>query len=594
MSRITRPYKLVSILFRLISASSLLCLCLATSSLLLWPAGGLAQSTGNAGSINGTVTDPTGAVVPGATVEIHNPVSQLTRSTKTDSSGTFSFPNVPLNPYHLTVMSQGFAPSAQDVEVRSSLPVSVKVTLSITAAETVNVESEAGDLLENDPTFHTDVDRSLFDRLPLESSSSELSSLVTLSSPGIAADSNGLFHGMGDHASNSFSLDGQPITDQQSKVFSNQIPLDAVQSMEVIGWAPPAEYGDKTSLVIDVTTRSGLGSTTPHGMVSASYGTFGSSNLGFNFSYGGKSWGNFIAANGLNTGRFLDPPEFVVLHAHGNLQNVFDRFDYVFSQKDALHVNLGFTRSWFQNPNSYDQQYHDVNGTFVTNPITGINLGPTDQRSKILTYNIAPSWVHTLSSNAIFTLLGYVRRDAFNYYPSPDLFNDLSPTQTASIAQQRSLLNAGATGYLTYTKGIHNVKAGVMYEQTFLNENDQLGIVDPGLNAPCVDANGSPVVGFNDPAQCAGAGLQPNPNYVPLISCYDLTRPVTSPTAGCASPNSGLFRFRGHTDVKELALYVQDTITLKNLTFNLGIRGDLYNGLSVASQAEPRLGIAYN
>ena len=83
---------------------------------------------------------------------------------------------------------------------------------------------------------------------------------------------------MGDHAENSFSLDGQPITDQQSKVFSNQIPLDAVQSMQVIAGAPPAEYGDKTSLVIDVTTRSGLGSTTPHGNITASYGTFGSSN----------------------------------------------------------------------------------------------------------------------------------------------------------------------------------------------------------------------------------------------------------------------------------------------------------------------------
>ena len=47
---------------------------------------------------------------------------------------------------------------------------------------------------------------------------------MTLASPGISADSNGLFHGLGDHASNSFSVDGQPITDQQSKVFSNQIP----------------------------------------------------------------------------------------------------------------------------------------------------------------------------------------------------------------------------------------------------------------------------------------------------------------------------------------------------------------------------------
>ena len=117
----------------------------------------------------------------------------------------------------------------------------------------------ASDLLENDPTAHTDVDRGLFDKLPLESASSTLSSLVTLASPGVAADSNGLFHGLGDHASNSFSVDGQPITDQQSKVFSNQLPSNAVQSLEVIDGAPPAEYGGKTSLVINVTTRSGHG-----------------------------------------------------------------------------------------------------------------------------------------------------------------------------------------------------------------------------------------------------------------------------------------------------------------------------------------------
>src|SRR5205823_1294360 len=122
----------------------------------------------------------------------------------------------------------------------------------------------------NDPTFHTDVDRQLFDKLPLESQSSSLSSLVTLATPGIAADSNGLFHGMGDHAENSFSVDGQPITDQQSKVFSNQIPLDAVQSLEVISGAPPAEFGEKASVVINVTTRSGQGLTTPAGSVTAS------------------------------------------------------------------------------------------------------------------------------------------------------------------------------------------------------------------------------------------------------------------------------------------------------------------------------------
>jgi hypothetical protein len=225
-------------------------------------------------------------------------------------------------------------------------------------------------------------------------------------SPGTAADSNGLFHGLGDHAENSFSVDGQPITDQQSKVFSNQVPVNAVQSLEVIQGAPPAEYGDKTSLVVVVTTRSGLGYSTPHGNVTASYGTFGTSSGAVDLAYGGQKWGNFIAVNGLNTGRFLDPPEFTVLHAKGNEENVFDRFDHKPSDADAFSVNLQFTRSWFQNPNSFDYEYHS--GDF--NPITGAQLGPADQRSQIKTYSISPTWTRILNPNTVFTFGAFLRR----------------------------------------------------------------------------------------------------------------------------------------------------------------------------------------
>ena len=128
----------------------------------------------------------------------------------------------------------------------------------------------------------------------LETPSSTLSSLVTLSTPGVGADSNGLFHGLGDHASNSFSLDGQPITDQQSKVFSNQIPSNSIQSIEVISGAPPAENGDKTALIINVTTRSGEGVTKPTGSVTASYGKFGTSTGSFDLSYGGGEVGELF------------------------------------------------------------------------------------------------------------------------------------------------------------------------------------------------------------------------------------------------------------------------------------------------------------
>jgi len=339
----------------------------------------------------------------------------------------------------------------------------------------------------------------LFDKLPLESQSSSLSSLVTLATPGVAADSNGLFHSFGDHAENSFSLDGQPITDQQSKVFSNQVPLDSVQSLEVIAGAPPAEYGGKTSLVINVTTQSGQGQTTPHGAVTASYGSFGSSSVGFNLGYGGQKWGNFISVNGLNSGRFLDPPEFAVMHDKGNEENLFDRVDYKLSNADSLQLNFGYSRSWFQNPNSFDQQLHTCVPGYpcnssgqIVNPLTGSPLGSADQVSQIKTFNIAPTWTRVIGTNTVFTFGGYVRRDQYNYYPSSNPFNDLAPDlQGETVAQNRKLTNAGLRSNVAYVKGIHNIKVGATYGQTFLSEDDGIGIVDPTLVQGLKDANGN-------------------------------------------------------------------------------------------------------
>jgi Carboxypeptidase regulatory-like domain len=581
----------------------------------------IAQSVGSSASINGTVVDPTGAVVPGATVEIHNPVSQFDRTTTTDKTGNFTFANVPFNPYHMTVSAAGFATTAQDVEVRSIVPATVKVALQVSGS-TTSVTVEAGeDLIENDPTFHTDVDRNLFQKIPLESSTSSLSSEVTLATPGIAADSNGLFHGLGDHAENSFSVDNQPITDQQSKVFSNQLPLDAVQSMEVISGAPPAEFGGKTSIVIVATTRSGQGVTTPHGSVTASWGSFGTSNLAADVAYGGKNWGNFISVNGLDTGRFLDPPEFTVMHDKGNEENLFDRVDYQLNGKDSAHLDFQYTRSWFQTPNTFDDQNATPwTGLYGILPAienygsigpNGLVVGPADQRSKIQTFNIAPSWTHVLNANTVSTVGAWVRRDGYNYYPSGDPFADLGDPslQRQTVGQSRSLTNAGFRASLSYAKGINNVKGGVTYEQTFLNEDDTVGIVDPAYNAPCVTldpVSGNYVAvpgpaGVTNPSQCAAAGYDPNtggpyavanptlyPLFNPVLAPYDLTR------------GGGLYNVKTqdplltHTDIKEAALYVEDTISKGPWNLNLGLRGDIYNGLADHSQAEPRLGVAYN
>ncbi len=542
----------------------ILSLCLVCAFLVV-PAFG---QLGNSGSIEGVVKDPSGSSVAGATVEITNPISGFHRDAVTGTDGSFRFTNVPFNPYHLVAAAPGFSSFTQDVDVRSTVPTLLPIALKLGTANTsVTVEANGGDLVENESTFHTDVDQAIIDRLPLESASSSVTSLVTLVSPGVAADSNGNMHGLGDHAQNSFSVDGQPITDQTSKVFSNQIPSDSIQSLEVISGAPPAEFGDKTSLVIKVTTKSGLGVTKPTGSVNTSYGSFGTANVGFDLAYGTQKWGNFISANGLKSGRFLDPPEFTPIHDKGNEVNIFDRVDYQLSQSDTLHGNFQYTRSWFQTPNTFD----NLN---VIGP-TGINVGDTDQRSKIGTFNIAPTWTRLISSNAIFTLGAFVRQDQYNYYPSNNPFADLGPINSETISQDRRLTNAGLRSDISYVKGKHNVKAGITYEHTFLKENDSFGIIDPTLLPSTTDALGAPC--FDSTTNTAVPGT-PCATLLPI----DLTR------------GGSLFTFRGSTDVKELSMYVQDTITQGNWSFNLGIRGDLYNGLSTARQAEPRVGIAYN
>jgi hypothetical protein len=544
----------------------------------------------NSGSVRGTVTDPSGAVIPGATVHLTNEVSGLDRIVSTDATGQFLFANIPFNPYRITVSASGFNSLSRGFEIRSVVGNTLNLVLEIAGgSQTVTVES-SGDLVETDPTFHTDVDREMFVKVPLESESSGLSSLVTLSTPGVSADSNGLFHGLGDHASNSFSVDGQSITDQQSKVFSNQIPSNSIQSIEVISGAPPAEYGGKTSLVIVATTRSGQGVTKPTGSINTSYGAFGSASAGFDLAYGGSKWGDFIEADGLNSGRFLDPPEFSVFHDKGNEQNVFDRVDYSFTPVDSIHLDVNYSRSWFQTPNSFDNLnvQNVVSGGASAGPVFG-NVGNADQHSKIGTINVSPTYTRVIGNNTVFNLGGFVRRDEYNYYPSGNPLADLGPAdlQTSSIAQDRSLTNAAVHSDISYAKGIHNFKAGAQYGQTFLDEDDKLGIVEPTypLSAPCMDVNGNPLAGYTGPTgptPCDGVIALQNPNYNPVLARYDLTR------------GGSEYNFLGHTDVKELGLFAEDQIKVGNWLFNLGLREDVYNGLTDANQTQPRVGIAYN
>jgi hypothetical protein len=488
---------------------------------------------GNAGTITGTVVDPSGGSIAGATVAIENKVTGFNKSTTTDSTGAFKFLGVAPNNYHTTVTAPGFQDHAEDVDVRTTVAVNLKITMALASAATsVNVSSDT-DLVESVPTAHVDVDASQFEKLPMSSPTSGLNEAIAHSAPGIVEDSNGFIHPQGDHAQTQYVFDNQPVTDQQSKQFSISMPENAIASMEVITGAPPAEYGDKTSLVINAITKSGLGVDKTFGSESTSYGSFGTVDENATLGFGAKKFGEFIAVDGVRSGRYLDPPEEAAMHDVGNKQTVFNRFDYQPDQNDTLHLNLFVARAWFQTPNTYDEQ------------TTG-----QDQRERILSYNIAPGWVRILSPHSTVTVSPYIRQDQVHYNPSRNPFADLP----ATVGESRRLTNVGVKADYNYVAAHNNFKAGMQVQHTLLDENFFLGITQPGF----VASSGSP-------------GLAP----------YDLT------------DGGHLFTFTGHTDIKEYAIYAQDNITFGGLNLQAGVRADFYRGITAGQSLEPRLGVSY-
>jgi hypothetical protein len=516
----------------------------------------------HSGTVTGAVKDPSGSVVPGAKVILRNPVTGYEQNTVADSAGAYRFNNIPLNNYRLTAEAPGFAATSRTIDVRSSLPMVADISLDLLAASTALSVSASGTMVESDPSTHQDVDRSAFLRLPVFAPGAALSQAITASSGGVAADANGFFHPLGDHAQVSYMLDGQPISDQQNKVFSTQIPANALQSMELITGSPAAEFGDKSSMIVNATVRSGLGATKPYGSIDASWGSFGTWDGSIALGLGTSRFGNFIVANAVDSGRFSDTPQFSTFHGRGNNSSILDRIDWQPNGQNAYHLNLFVARNWFQVPNAYEQLSQD-------------------QKQRVMTWMIAPGYQHTFNDHMLLTVNPFVRRDQVNYYASRDPFAD----NPSTVAQNRFLTNYGLVADLTYQHGIHTVKLGTRLQQTRLLENFQFGITNPAYNPVCLNAAGDFLLlpGVTNPNQCSTINptFIANPNLQPGLVPFDLTR------------GGSMFFFHGKANINQYGFFAEDTIKTGNFTFNVGLREDQYNGLASANGVQPRLAVSY-
>ena len=234
-------------------------------SLGLAAASAFAQSS-TTGSIEGTVIDPAGAVVPGATVNVTSPNLISPQSATTDESGHFRILNLPPGRYLVTVEAagKGFAKFEQK-EVEVNLSKTSSLDVSLTAAQvgaTVNVTDTANagvDVTQN--TSGTNVSTEQFSNFPTQRTVQSLYSIAPTVARSGLRDASGRDRDPSVAGSsgpeNNYILDGVNTTDPAFGGSGANLPFEFVQEVEIKTGAYGAEYGKSTGGIFNVITKSG-------------------------------------------------------------------------------------------------------------------------------------------------------------------------------------------------------------------------------------------------------------------------------------------------------------------------------------------------
>ncbi|PYQ35958.1 MAG: hypothetical protein DMF57_01595 [Acidobacteria bacterium] len=489
-----------------------------------------------AGAVRGKVLGPDNLPLSGVLVELRNEVTGFKQQTVTGADGSFTFFNIPNNPYTIHVDVQGFTPVQQGVDVHSAVPVETTIKLVVARlSESINVSATASVAsLETDSTqSHVDIDKSYIAKAPAAVASRAMEQIVT-STPGFAKDENGRFHFQGAHSQSEYVIDGQTISDQTGVTFSNSIDPGIAQGIEIIYGNVPAEFGEKVGAVINLTTKSGLGGGAPKADAYVGVSKFSTAEAGVSVGGGSQTFGYFGSVNGSKSDRFLDPVNPDNLHNHGDTFRGFLRLDR----------QSGDAKNSFRFTALAGSTHRDVPNTYTQ------EAAGQDQRVRSNDENINAGWQRIFSQAAVLEIGAFGRFSKFHLDPS-------SNDTPVSATSDRTLNNYGLTPSISWTNSNHEVKAGLNLKRYPIREHFTFGITDPGLNDPSSD-------GFN-------------PNLAP----YDLTRGGTE------------FAFDARRTGSYDAAYLQDNMKWNNLTANLGVRYD-NNNLPVKETAfEPRVGVGY-
>ena len=222
------------------------------------------QTQSTTGTIQGTVTDANGAIVPGASVEIRNLDTNFSRTLPTDDGGRFVALGLPPGNYSVTVTKQGFATTVLErVELTVGQALALPLTMKVSGVqERVTVTAPTVDTVKTESS--TTINSISVSTTPILGRKFE--DLLTLT-PGVSvvqgpdgdeinfAGQRGIFNNVsfdgGDYNNGFF---GEQLGGQRAAI---DIPLDAVKEFQVVATGATAEFGRTAAGIINVISKSG-------------------------------------------------------------------------------------------------------------------------------------------------------------------------------------------------------------------------------------------------------------------------------------------------------------------------------------------------
>jgi hypothetical protein len=226
-----------------------------------------AQSTA---TLSGTVTDPSGAVVPGAQVTVHSLATGLDRQITTDSAGLYVVPSLEPGDYQVQAKAAGFSVyTVKKVTLEVDQRVSVNMALAVTSAgETIQVESAGSQIETQTMTVGQVIDRQTVQEIPLNGR--HFLDLTVLTPGGVVAPTAGNLtsasRGLGANSfitagnredSVNFQINGVNLNDMSQNQITFQPSINTTSEFKVNNSTFSAEYGRSSGSIVNVSTRSG-------------------------------------------------------------------------------------------------------------------------------------------------------------------------------------------------------------------------------------------------------------------------------------------------------------------------------------------------